>query len=91
MIGDILWPVAFAFAVHRFSLAIEKFSPQKHEEATDYPSLSEIPDDLLAVASQENESWAQEEVIRVIRERYEELKDWNKVRRAMGIGVIANG
>lgn len=91
MIADILWPVAFAFAAHRIAMSIERFAPKVEDAQADYPSLSEIPDDLLAVASQENESWAQEEVIRVIRERYEELKDWNKVRRAMGIGVIANG
>jgi len=27
-------------------------------------------------------------VMRVIRERYEELGDWNKVRTAMGVGRI---
>jgi len=37
---------------------------------------------------QERESWAQEEVFRAIRERYEELRDWNKVRAAVGVGRI---
>jgi len=37
---------------------------------------------------QENEVWAQEEVMRVVRERYEELGDWNKVRVAVGVGRI---
>jgi len=46
----------------------------------------DIPDDLIAVALQENEVWAQEEVTRVIREKYDAYKDWNKVRAAMGLG-----
>jgi len=48
----------------------------------------EVPEDLVAVANQERESWAQEEVLRVIRERYEDLKDWNRVRAAFGVGRI---
>ena len=48
----------------------------------------EVPDDLVAYAMQEREAWAQEEVLRAVRERYEELHDWNKVRSAVGIGRI---
>lgn len=45
-----------------------------------------IPDDLEAFALEEVELWAQEQVRDVIRERYTDLKDWNLVRRAVGIG-----
>jgi len=48
----------------------------------------EVPDDLLALANQEREVWAQEETLRAIRERYEVLKNWNKVRFAFGVGRI---
>lgn len=48
----------------------------------------EIPDDLLAVAHGEAEKWAQEQTIDAIRERFDTLKDWNKVRRAFGIGEL---
>ena len=92
MIGEILWPIAVAFAAHRLAMAIERFAPKREESTkSTFPTVSEVPDDLLAVAAQENEVWAQEEVIRVIRERYEELQDWNRVRRAMGIGVMSDG
>jgi hypothetical protein len=50
--------------------------------------LVEIPNDLVAVAMQERESWAQEETLRAIRERFEDLRDWNKVRAAVGVGRI---
>ena len=92
MIGEVLWPVAVAFAAHRLANAIEAFVPKREEgPKSAFPPVSEVPDDLLAVAAQENEVWAQEQVIRVIRERYEELQDWNRVRRAMGIGVMSDG
>lgn len=47
---------------------------------------ADIPEDLIALSMNENELWAQEEVLRVIRERYETYNDWNKVRAAMGLG-----
>jgi hypothetical protein len=56
---------------------------------TDAPALitnADVPEDLVAIAMNENETWAQEEVMRVIRERYETYNDWNKVRAAMGLG-----
>lgn len=51
----------------------------------------EVPEDLLALAMQEAESWAQEDVLRTIRERYELYHDWNRVRAAMGIGRRSDG
>ena len=49
---------------------------------------ADIPEDLVAVAMNENELWAQEEVLRVIRERYDAYHDWNRVRSAMGLGRV---
>jgi hypothetical protein len=46
-----------------------------------------VPDDLMALALQHPEPWAQEDVLKVVRERYEMLRDWNLVRSAMGIGI----
>ena len=51
----------------------------------------EVPEDLLALAMQEAEPWAQEDVLRTIRERYELYHDWNRVRAAMGIGRRSDG
>lgn len=88
VIGDILWPIAFVVACYRLAKALEAFAPKVSESRDEDPYNAEIPDDLMAIAVTENEVWAQEEVVRVIRERYEDLRDWNKVRAAMGIGRI---
>lgn len=74
-------------AIYRISKALEAFVPQKINPELARKDI-DVPDDLVALAMQENASWAQEEVLRVIRERYEELSDWNRVRAAMGIGRI---
>jgi transcription elongation factor GreA-like protein len=83
----VLWASVAVYALHTVLQAVALFAPTIENE--DFPNeLVEVPDDLLAVASQERESWAQEEVVRAMRERYEELKDWNKVRGAFGVGRI---
>jgi hypothetical protein len=80
------------FAVHRLASSWEEVTrmrkevPLLRQDTPVVPSAAEIPDDLVAVAMQENEAWAQEELIRVIREKHEQYKDWNKVRAAMGLG-----
>lgn len=80
------------FAVHRLASSWEEVTRMRKEvpflrqDTPVVPSAAEIPDDLVAVAMQENEAWAQEELIRVIREKHEQYKDWNKVRAAMGLG-----
>ena len=79
-------------AVHRLASAWEQVADTRTQHATlrqdtaVVPPAAEIPDDLVAVAMQENEAWAQEELVRVIREKFEQYKDWNKVRAAMGLG-----
>ena len=47
-----------------------------------------IPDDLEAFALQESELHAQESIREVIRDRYADLRDWNLVRRAIGVGAM---
>jgi len=44
-----------------------------------------IPDDLAALAMQYDEEWAQEDVLKAMRERFEQRKDWNLVRQAYGV------
>jgi len=87
MIGDILWPLAIAYSAYTFSQALVKVFA-KPAQVSDGQKSVDVPDDLVAVAMQENEAWAQEEVLRAITERYEKLNDWNKVRFAMGVGRI---
>lgn len=44
-----------------------------------------VPRDLVALALNERELWAQEEMMRAMQERYEALRDWNMVRSAFGV------
>jgi hypothetical protein len=47
-----------------------------------------VPEDLVAVVLQYTDSWAQEDVMKSIREKYATLRDWNAVRSAFGVGRI---
>lgn len=86
VLGQLAWAIAFVVAVYRVARAWETVAAPPVKPAP--PVLPEVPEDLMALAMQENEAWAQEEMVRVIRERYETLRDWNRVRAAMGIGRI---
>jgi len=86
VVGEILWPVALCWAVSRMAEAVERFAPQADEARQDEDV--EIPEDLVALAMTHSEGWAQEDTIKAIRERYEQLRDWNRVRAAFGIGRI---
>ena len=89
MVAHVLWAAVAVYALHRLSAVLERFAPVRPEDLAPIPEpLVDIPEDLVAVAMQERESWAQEEVLRAVRERYEELRDWNRVRSAFGIGRI---
>jgi hypothetical protein len=87
MLVHLLWAAVVVYAIHRVGDIVGRFVPDR-PDAVLPPAPVEIPEDLVAVANQERESWAQEEVLRVIRERYEDLKDWNRVRAAFGVGRI---
>lgn len=86
MLIHLLWAAVVVYAVYTVADVAQLFAPVR-AEATIPPPV-EVPEDLQAVAAQEQAGWAQEEVLRAIRERFEDLKDWNKVRSAFGIGRI---
>jgi hypothetical protein len=82
-----LWAGAVAFAAHRFAVAWERVAALQVPPGAPTPrDAVVVPDDLLGVALQETETWAQEEVIRAIREKYELFGDWNRVRASFGVG-----
>jgi hypothetical protein len=85
MLAHLLWAAVAVYAIHRLSVVVAQFAPAP-PVSTLPPAPAEVPEDLVGVANQEREPWAQEEVLRAIRERFEDLKDWNKVRTAFGIG-----
>lgn len=62
---------------------LARTDPKAHD-----PQVVLIPDDLEALVLEESEIYAQQSVREVIRERYADLNNWNKVRHAMGIGEI---
>ncbi len=83
----LLWAGVAVYFVYTASAVAREFKPVAPPSVLP-PPPAEIPEDLVAVANQERESWAQEEVLRSIRERYEDLRDWNRVRSAFGVGRI---
>ena len=85
-IAALLWPVVAAYAIWTFAPVVAKFAPvhepvQKDEEV-------HIPDDLIGFVAEYPESWAQEDTMRAIKEKYLEYKDWDKVRRALGLAPV---
>ena len=88
MLVHLLWAAVAVYTVHRLAHLAERLVPPAPEAAPLPTPIVEIPDDLVAVAMQEREAWAQEETLRAIRERYEDLQDWNRVRAAVGVGRI---
>lgn len=85
LLPHFLWAAVAYYAVTRLADVVALFAPSANP-STVIPEAAEIPDDLMALALAEKEVWAQEEVARVIREKYEMYQEWNKVRMAMGLG-----
>jgi hypothetical protein len=94
--ATVLWAGVVVYAVWRVSAVFERvglafverladFKPQRESFAP--PPPPPIPDDLAALAFNETEAWAKEEVLRAIREKYEEHLDWQKVRVAFGVAM----
>ena len=80
----VIWAAVACYGISRFAAVAEQFAPSA--SAAEPTELIDVPDDLIALASQERETWAQEETLRAMRERYELAGDWNIVRSAFGIG-----
>ena len=87
--AHLLWAIVATYAVWRFAAVLERFAPVPPTPLAELlPENVEVPDDLLALAMTQSESWAQEDTIRAMKERYLDLKDWQKVRSAFGIGRV---
>lgn len=83
----LLWPAVATYAVWRWAAVAERWAPVREDLASD-PKDAPVPDDLVALAMTHSEAWAQEDTLKAMRERYAELKDWQKVRFAFGVGRI---
>lgn len=59
------------------------FTPSTATKPEDEP----IPEDLIAWAGTFKTDWARDEAMTTLRERYLEHKDWNMVRRSVGLAA----
>lgn len=93
MITSLMWALVVLVAIWRLDRfghrVLNLQDPAKAPDTTPPP----IPDDLTAMAMMESEKIAQDDVLKVIRERFEQLRPgsktdhdaWNKVRTAIGV------
>lgn len=86
-LGTLVWAGVACYGIWRFAPVLERFA-SVHADAPDDIEDVTIPDDLLAFASALKDEWAVEDTVKAIKERYLDLRDWNRVRSAMGIGII---
>jgi hypothetical protein len=86
-LGTLVWAGVAVYGIWRLAPVLEKFAPVTPVVASDLTRDDiDVPEDLLAFAGQLQDPWAIEDTIKVIRERYLDLRDWNRVRSAVGIG-----
>ena len=84
----ILWPLVAVYAVTKVCHTLTQFVPKVPVALPVEAYDDTVPEDLVALALQYPESWAQEDMMKVIREKYDTLRDWNLVRSAFGVGRI---
>lgn len=85
LLPHVIWAAVAVYAI-RQTVAVVSAHREALKQASAPLVPVEVPEDLVALASEERELWAQEETLRAMRERYDALGDWNKVRSAFGIG-----
>lgn len=82
LVESLVWAAVAAYGIWRLARALERFAPEPRPIGAEEVA---VPDDLAALALQESEAWAQRDAMRLIREKFAEKRDWNLVRRAMGV------
>jgi len=85
LLPHLVWAGVAVYAVTRVSAVLEAWEPTPPVAPPPADGIV-IPEDLVALAMSHRESWAQEDMLRVIREQYDDLKDWNRVRATMNVG-----
>jgi hypothetical protein len=83
--AHLLWAAVVVYAIHRIGEVAMRFAPVR-PDAVSSPEDVVVPEDLMAYAMSHSEQWAQEDALRAIQQSYEQWKDWNRVRAAVGIG-----
>lgn len=81
----LLWPAVTLAILWRVDTWVTRLLDLRDPELSDEKPAPPIPNDLVAFAMMESEKIAQDDVLKVIQERYDVLRDWNKVRHAVGV------
>lgn len=63
-------------------------APPAPPEPPELRRIIQVPEDLEAVIMDESERWRQDEVRADVIAAYGRYGDWNKVRRAVGVGEM---
>ncbi|MHB1097875.1 MAG: hypothetical protein ACYC3F_17085 [Gemmatimonadaceae bacterium] len=86
----LLWAAVAALCVARADRAFAAWLKAAYVPPVDpdHSPAVVVPADLIAWAAEESETWAQEERMALCREKFTALADWNRVRQAVGIGVM---
>lgn len=84
--AHLLWAAVAVYGIYRLAQVMERFAPVRPEAIV--PEQVAVPEDLMAYAMSFSETWAQEDAMRAVHQSYDQWKDWNRVRAAMGIGRI---
>jgi hypothetical protein len=83
----VIWAAVAVYAIRQAVAVAGQWAPTREAPVNDAYDIT-VPEDLIAIALQYPESWAQEDMMKVIREKYDTLRDWNLVRSAFGVGRI---
>ena len=95
-LASALWVLLGYYAVRRIDCAVQRWLDLQVPKADAESAPLEIPEDIVALAHTYSEAWAQEDVLKAARERFEATRDsaipahqrWNLVRKALGIGTL---
>jgi hypothetical protein len=101
-LSSLAWPAVAGYATWKAGLLAERLVVLR-ERAVGVRSKGDpetakviVPDDLIALANQETEEWAKDDLIQSMREKFRELyavlkqepESWQAVRRAFGIAEM---
>lgn len=93
LVASLAWTASAVLFVERSFTVAVRYLDQRQRETVGEPPVA-IPDDLMALALSEDAGSdaatkeAQQSVVDAITDAYRRLRDWNKVRAAMGVGAV---
>lgn len=77
----LLWVAFGVYLVERLLPLVAPLLMAKHPAPVRV--AEPMPVSLVALAEQESEPWAREQMLQAMREAYDETRDWNTVQRRM--------